>query len=126
MLLCLRYLLKFGSVSQYVGYSALMDYFPVMEMKPNPSCSDKFCCERQKEWREKKKAKCEVTPPPPPEEVVHEDNQWGMLMSIGCLVWLCVCITCCLHCVSTHFQAFHWLTNPNQRRRLATLHCPVV
>ncbi|MCD7451098.1 hypothetical protein HAX54_009546 [Datura stramonium] len=35
----LKYLLKFGQVSRYLGYNALKDYFPTMEMKPNPQCS---------------------------------------------------------------------------------------
>ena len=33
----LKYLLDFGEVSHYLGYSALMDFFPKYSMKPNPS-----------------------------------------------------------------------------------------
>ncbi|KAL2932812.1 Ubiquitin-like modifier-activating enzyme 5 [Bienertia sinuspersici] len=43
----LKYLLKFGQVSRYLGYNALKDYFPTMEMKPNPQCSNSACLERQ-------------------------------------------------------------------------------
>ena len=29
------------------GYNALKDYFPTMEMRPNPQCSNATCLERQ-------------------------------------------------------------------------------
>jgi ubiquitin-like modifier-activating enzyme 5 len=74
----LKYLLEFGNCSQYLGYSALMDYFPLMEMKPNPSCSDRFCCERQEKWKEAMKDKPSQISVASVDEVVHEDNQWGI------------------------------------------------
>ena len=46
-----RYLLKFGSVTYYLGYNALQDFFPTMTMKPNPVCEDKNCVLRQKEYQ---------------------------------------------------------------------------
>ncbi|GMH23445.1 hypothetical protein Nepgr_025288 [Nepenthes gracilis] len=46
----LKYLLQFGQVSRYLGYNALKDYFPTMEMKPNPQCSNAACVDRQKEY----------------------------------------------------------------------------
>ena len=46
-----RYLLKFGSVTYYLGYNALQDFFPTMTMKPNPVCEDKSCVLRQKEYQ---------------------------------------------------------------------------
>ncbi|KAF0297205.1 Ubiquitin-like modifier-activating enzyme 5 [Amphibalanus amphitrite] len=39
----LKYLLKFGNVTHYLGYSSLQDFFPTMSMKPNPSCDDSYC-----------------------------------------------------------------------------------
>ena len=45
----LKFLLDFGDVSHYLGYSALKDFFPQYSMKPNPSCSDSFCCKLQKQ-----------------------------------------------------------------------------
>lgn len=45
-----RFLLKFGSVTYYLGYNALLDYFPTMAMKPNPVCEDTNCQLRQKEY----------------------------------------------------------------------------
>ncbi|KAM7483454.1 hypothetical protein LguiB_008037 [Lonicera macranthoides] len=81
----LKYLLKFGNVSPYLGYNALKDYFPTMEMKPNPQCSNGACLERQKEYILTKpdrdaasKAKrvteglsATVCP-------THEDNEWNI------------------------------------------------
>lgn len=77
----LKYLLKFGKVSHYLGYQALLDFFPTMEMKPNSSCEDSFCRQRQKEYQAQKLA----MPAPEvreeqKEEVVHEDNEWGICL----------------------------------------------
>ena len=71
----LKYLLKFGSVTRYLGYNALEDFFPTLTMKPNPNCDDSFCVKRQKEFNAlpKVEAKAEVLT-----EVVHEENDWGI------------------------------------------------
>lgn len=42
-----RYLLDFGEVSTYLGYSALTDFFPRYEMRPNPQCSVGHCVAAQ-------------------------------------------------------------------------------
>uniref|UniRef100_A0A023ERF8 Ubiquitin-like modifier-activating enzyme 5 n=1 Tax=Aedes albopictus TaxID=7160 RepID=A0A023ERF8_AEDAL len=73
----LKYLLNFGTVSDYLGYNALIDFFPKMSLKPNPTCDDRFCMERQKDYAARPKA--EVV-----EEVVeedtplHEENLYGI------------------------------------------------
>ncbi|KAL0407883.1 UNVERIFIED_CONTAM: Ubiquitin-like modifier-activating enzyme 5 [Sesamum radiatum] len=80
----LKYLLKFGNVTPYLGYNALKDYFPTMEMKPNPQCSNAACLERQKEYilakpardaaaRAKMEAEAFVEP-----ECLHADNEWNI------------------------------------------------
>jgi ubiquitin-like modifier-activating enzyme 5 len=71
----LKYLLKFGSVTHYLGYNALEDFFPTMSMKPNPNCDDSFCVKRQKEYNALPKVEKVVITE---EEVVHEDNDWGI------------------------------------------------
>lgn len=72
----LKYLLKFGEVSNYLGYSALTDFFPKMELKPNPQCEDSNCRQRQTEFAKKPKLqKVEVTKEEGP---IHEDNEWGI------------------------------------------------
>ena len=74
----IRYLLKFGQVSHYLGYNAMQDFFPTMMMKPNDSCDDYYCRQRQKEQKEAlalnpvKEVVVEETV-----VVVHEDNEWG-------------------------------------------------
>ncbi|KAF2343984.1 THIF-type NAD/FAD binding fold [Trinorchestia longiramus] len=82
----LKYLLKFGLVSCYLGYNALQDYFPTMVVRPNPTCEDSWCRRRQKEFSETAAIRAaEAASAPQQEEeeqaVVHEDNDWG-----GC--WL--------------------------------------
>ncbi|CAI9771680.1 unnamed protein product [Fraxinus pennsylvanica] len=66
------------------GYNALKDYFPTMEMKPNPLCSNSACLERQKEYTLAKpardaaaKAKMEAEAPSET-ECLHEDNEWNI------------------------------------------------
>lgn len=72
----LKYLLKFGTVSHYLGYSALTDFFPTMQLKPNVTCGDSHCVKQQKLKAEAIKSKTiEVKPEEAP---VHEDNDWGI------------------------------------------------
>lgn len=76
----LKYLLKFGRVTPYLGYSALTDFFPTMDILPNPGCSNSLCCRRQKEYQERK---ANEAPEVEEEEEapLHEDNEWGI--SVG-------------------------------------------
>ena len=48
----LKLLLGFGQVSNYVGYNALLDYFPTMSLLPNESCPSVHCLKRQSEYRQ--------------------------------------------------------------------------
>ncbi|XP_003968079.2 ubiquitin-like modifier-activating enzyme 5 [Takifugu rubripes] len=74
----LKYLLKFGTVSYYLGYNAMQDFFPTMAMKANPQCNDRHCREQQEEYK-KREAECpKVEVVQEEEEVVHEDNEWGI------------------------------------------------
>lgn len=74
----LKKLLKFGEVSWYLGYSALTDYFPKMKLRPNPTCDDSHCVQRQKEYNALPVtvATQDVSKVEP--QVVHEDNEWGI------------------------------------------------
>ncbi|KAK4756241.1 hypothetical protein SAY87_006368 [Trapa incisa] len=80
----LKYLLKFGHVSPYLGYNSLKDYFPTMEMRPNPQCSNAACLERQKEYllakpaRDVAKAKMEAEVLLVAEGPLHADNEWNI------------------------------------------------
>ncbi|KAK3881892.1 hypothetical protein Pcinc_013691 [Petrolisthes cinctipes] len=76
----LKFLLNFGTVSYYLGYNALSDFFPTMIVRPNPQCEDSWCKKRQAEYQ----AKLAAQPPKEKEviveeeEVVHEENDWGI------------------------------------------------
>lgn len=78
----LKYLLKFGSVTPFLGYNALDDFFPSYAMKPNPECDDSFCIKRQKEYQERAKTTSTVKDEQEEEEeeeeyqVLHEENEW--------------------------------------------------
>ncbi|KAK9108487.1 hypothetical protein Syun_024498 [Stephania yunnanensis] len=74
-----------ASLPTTMGYNALKDYFPTMEMKPNPQCSNSACLERQKEFALAKpardaiaKAKMEAEASSLAECPVHEDNEWNI------------------------------------------------
>ncbi|KAI0530762.1 hypothetical protein KFK09_000310 [Dendrobium nobile] len=81
----LKFLLKFGEVSPYLGYNSLKDYFPTMEMRPNPQCSNSACLERQKEYLLEKpvrdalaKAKNEAEASLENESPLHMENEWNI------------------------------------------------
>jgi len=77
----LKYLLNFGESSYYVGYNALLDYFPKSSLQPNPECENNWCKKRQAEYQEKK-SKVEVKRVEPiiQKKVVHEENDWGITL----------------------------------------------
>lgn len=83
----LKYLLQFGHVSKYLGYNALKDFFPTMEMRPNPQCFNQACRERQNEYNERKPvidaakaaaravaAEAEASS----SSTLHADNEWDI------------------------------------------------
>jgi len=75
----LKYLLGFGSVSDYLGYNALKDFFPTYSVLPNPECSSNWCLKRQAEYAEKKRNEPIVKKEEPAKvQVVHEENDWGI------------------------------------------------
>lgn len=76
----LKYLLNFGDVTPYLGYSSLKDFFPTMQIKPNPSCSNTSCLLKQKEWEINKASQEELIPAAKEEEdgPLHEENEWGI------------------------------------------------
>ncbi|GLD96293.1 hypothetical protein PINS_up004976 [Pythium insidiosum] len=78
----LKYLLGFGQVSYYLGYSAMKDFFPSDVMRPNPECSNAHCRKQQarsehQEWTPMvwsalgHDGEVNLT-------VEHEDNEWGI------------------------------------------------
>uniref|UniRef100_A0A182IPM8 Ubiquitin-like modifier-activating enzyme 5 n=1 Tax=Anopheles atroparvus TaxID=41427 RepID=A0A182IPM8_ANOAO len=76
----LKYLLHFGTVSDYLGYNAMIDFFPQMSLKPNPTCDDSFCVKRQQEYLAKPACEKEVqnSAESDTEAVLHEDNLYGI------------------------------------------------
>ncbi|XP_065086115.1 ubiquitin-like modifier-activating enzyme 5 [Ochlerotatus camptorhynchus] len=73
----LKYLLNFGTVSDYLGYNALIDFFPKMSLKPNPTCDDRFCIERQKDYAARPKLE-QVEVVAEEETPLHEENLYGI------------------------------------------------
>ncbi|KAF3827141.1 hypothetical protein GH733_002627, partial [Mirounga leonina] len=74
----LKFLLNFGTVSFYLGYNAMQDFFPTMSMKPNPQCDDRNCRKQQEEYKKKVAALPKQEAAQEEEEIIHEDNEWGI------------------------------------------------
>ncbi|XP_067910539.1 ubiquitin-like modifier-activating enzyme 5 isoform X2 [Heterodontus francisci] len=74
----LKYLLGFGSVSYYLGYNAMQDFFPTMAMKPNPNCDDRSCRHQQEEYKKKEATRPKQQLVEEDEQIVHESNDWGI------------------------------------------------
>uniref|UniRef100_A0A4W5KSA6 Ubiquitin-like modifier-activating enzyme 5 n=1 Tax=Hucho hucho TaxID=62062 RepID=A0A4W5KSA6_9TELE len=74
----LKYLLKFGTVSHYLGYNAMQDFFPTMAMKANPTCDDRHCRKQQDDYKKEAERPKKVVEQAVEEEVVHEENNWGI------------------------------------------------
>lgn len=53
----LKYLLRFGKVSFFAGYSAITDFFPAYSMGPNNECGNSHCRSLQAIWRHQTSSK---------------------------------------------------------------------
>jgi ubiquitin-like modifier-activating enzyme 5 len=71
----LKVLLNFGVISNCVGYHALTDFFPVMDIKPNPDCVNATCRQLQGSTEPRKKPSVPVVENV---EAIHETNDWGI------------------------------------------------
>jgi ubiquitin-like modifier-activating enzyme 5 len=47
----LKYLLEFGTVTRYLGYNSLKDFFPTMDIKPNTACCNSRCLDAQQAYQ---------------------------------------------------------------------------
>ncbi|OMJ91813.1 hypothetical protein SteCoe_5601 [Stentor coeruleus] len=77
----LKFLLSFGEVTNYLGYSSKNDYLPKFTMQPNPECPNRYCVNWQKYYGEnapRLKKETEKV-----EESKHEDNDWGICVESG-------------------------------------------
>lgn len=77
----LKKLLRFGRVSNFVGYDALNDFFPTYTLRPNPECDNRICRELSAKLAQEPLAEqdggAQGTDAAP--AVVHEDgNSWGI------------------------------------------------
>ena len=75
----LKYLLRFGKVAAYVGYSSLEDFFPSYSMAPNPDCSNPRCKSLQAYYLENPhKKRFMYSEEVKSEDVLHQENDWGI------------------------------------------------
>jgi ubiquitin-like modifier-activating enzyme 5 len=67
-------------VAKYLGYNALLDFFPTMVLKPNEICSDSFCVKRQHDYQLLKQnfpEKIDELKSDIKEEDLHPENEFG-------------------------------------------------
>ena len=57
----------------------MQDFFPTMSVKPNETCDDYFCRQRQKEIKQFKLLNPVKEEEIKEETVIHETNDWGNL-----------------------------------------------
>lgn len=77
----LKYLLRFGTVSMYLGYNAMDDFFPTMSLAPSATCPNKVCLQLQdqyKDWDPASVMPWKAEEAGATKEVVHESNDWGI------------------------------------------------
>ncbi|KAK9916755.1 hypothetical protein WJX75_006577 [Coccomyxa subellipsoidea] len=83
----LKFLLDFGQVTRYLGYSSLTDFFPTMDIKPNPGCSNPLCPKLQAAYQQQynseealaaRSAAATAAAGAEAEAATHEDNDWGI------------------------------------------------
>ncbi|KAI9905441.1 hypothetical protein PsorP6_013930 [Peronosclerospora sorghi] len=79
----LKYLLAFGHVSYYLGYSAMTDFFPSDVMRPNPECSNAACRKQQAAaehvgWTPQRSNGLGQEERQEHGLVEHSDNEWGI------------------------------------------------
>lgn len=86
----LKFLLNFGVTSDYLGYSAMKDFFPTMTLRPNPTCEDSWCVKRQAMAREEDAAEARAAELRAAEDIrngnaersetqeLHPENEWGI------------------------------------------------
>lgn len=72
----LKFLLNFGQVTNYLGYSSKTDYLPNYSIQPNPECPNRYCLELQEYYRvNEKRVKSKVEES---KDMDHDDNEWGI------------------------------------------------
>lgn len=76
----LKIMLGFGEVKEYLGYSAMKDFFPGMVLRPNAACEDSWCRKRQVEERERVEREGLTAKQAVVEEEgeLHPENEWGI------------------------------------------------
>lgn len=96
----LKYLLNFGTVSEYVGYDAMNDHFPTVAIKSNPECRQEECVRRQKDYAEQVAERGEAAHPLYAQRKARKDReekeriaaskkaqasaaQWGIVIESG-------------------------------------------
>jgi ubiquitin-like modifier-activating enzyme 5 len=91
----LKHMLHFGSVTKYLGYSALKDFFPTMTVGCTAECDNAACRAAQRRRREtlaspeyvaKRAEEARVAAAAAAEEAarpLHEANEWGICVSGG-------------------------------------------
>ena len=79
--------LTWFQVTRYLGYSSLKDFFPTMDIKPNPGCANSLCRKMQQAYQQhqaspagqqQRQAAEQAAALQQEEAATHDDNEWGI------------------------------------------------
>lgn len=79
----LKFLLRFGEVTNYLGYASKVDYLPKYTMRPNPECPSRYCRELQEFYSINPKRLKETIEEVKEDIGTHEENEWGIVVEGG-------------------------------------------
>ena len=74
-------------VTRYLGYSSLKDFFPTMDIKPNPGCANSACRKMQQAYQQQQAspaaqqqrlAALQAAQLQDDAPATHDDNDWGI------------------------------------------------
>ena len=78
----LKYLLRFGKCSEVLSYNSIQDYFSTYSLKPNPTCSAKYCVQRQEERdtgvNELNRIFCDGEDETLNKQEINKENEWNI------------------------------------------------
>ena len=82
-----NFAMAYPQVTRYLGYSSLKDFFPTMDIKPNPGCANALCSKRQQQFQQqqsspeaqqRRQAAAQAAALEDQQAAQHTENEWGI------------------------------------------------
>lgn len=75
----LKFLLNFGTPTNYLGYNALDDFFPRQTLRPSDTCDDSNCRKHQRDFKLRPQQE-KIVEAVTDEQPIHEENEYGICL----------------------------------------------